>query len=79
MPCQIYNYFEPNIVSILNELVVLIRSIDKSAPGKIKICEMQKTRLNKKHRQQNVYYQEHKVYPHKKKDYDEFHRLYAKL
>ena len=74
-----YKYFEPDTVAVLDELVALAKPMDKPAPKGDKAPQMQKVRLDRNQRQQNVYYKEYNVYQNKNKDWDEFNRIDAKL
>lgn len=48
---QIYKYFEPDIITIFNKPMV---QVDKPAPEKTKIYQVQKVCLNRNYRQQNI-------------------------
>lgn len=79
MPCQIYRYFEPDTIAVFNELVAPVKPVNKPASRRAETPQVRKIRLNKNYRQQNVYYKEHNVYQHEKKDWDEFNTIDAKL
>lgn len=51
VPCQIYNYFELDTIDIFNKPIVLVKRVDKSALGGVKTSQVQKTHLDKNHRQ----------------------------
>lgn len=36
MPCQMYNYFEPDIVAVLNDSMASVKPVDKAISKKVK-------------------------------------------
>ena len=47
MPHQMYKYFEPDIVAILDEPMALAKPVDKPAPEGVEISQMQKACLDR--------------------------------
>ena len=79
VPRQMYKYFEPDTVAVLNEPVAPAKPVDEPAPEGVEAPQVRKARLDRNQRQQDVYYKEYNVHQHEKKDWDEFNRVDAKL
>ena len=62
VPRQIYKYFEPDTVAVLNEPVAPAKPVDKPAPEKVETPQVQKAHLDRKQRQQDVYYKEYNIH-----------------
>ena len=59
---QMYKYFKPDIITVLNEPVASTKPVDKPALEKSETPQMRKSRLDKNYRQQDIYYKEHNVH-----------------
>ena len=79
MPRQIYKYFEPDTITVLDEPMAPAKPVDEAAPKKVETPQVQKARLDRNQRQQDMYYKEYNVHQYEKKDWDEFNRVDAKL
>lgn len=79
VPSPMYKYFEPDTVAVLVEPVALIRPVDEPTPKGAETPQARKARLERNLRQQDIFYKEYDVYRYEKTDWDEFHRVDAKL
>lgn len=79
MSYQMYKYFKPNTVAVFNKPVTLVKPVDKLASEEVETLQVQKACLDRNQRQQNIYYKKYNVQQYKKKNWDEFNRVDAKL
>lgn len=79
MFCQIYKYFEPDTIIVFDEPIAPAKRVDKFILKRIEILQVQKSRLDKNQRQQNIYYKEYNIYQYEKKDQEKFNKIDAKL
>lgn len=63
-----HKYFTPDTVAVFNKPETSAKPVDELAPERAEIAPAQKARLERNHRQQDIYYKEYIVYGHKKKD-----------
>lgn len=74
-----HKYFTLDTVAVFDEPEAPAKPVDKSASKGAKPASALKVRLERNHRQQDLYYKEFNVYQHKKKDWDEFNKVDNKL
>ena len=59
--------------------MALAKLVNKPAPEKVEVPQVGKAYLNRKQKQQDVYYKEYNDHQHEKKDWDEFNKVDTKL
>lgn len=79
VPRQMQKYFKPDTVAVLDEPEPPAKPVDEPAPDGVEAPQVRKARLERNHRQEDVYFKLYNVYQHESKAWEEFNRVDAKL